>query len=47
MKPAVKFWAHPALRPVDESRLVVWDVAKMVGGYAFDRAWGVVRKFIP
>ena len=47
MKPAVRFWAHPENRPLEESRLVVIDVAKIVGGYVFDQAWGIARKFLP
>lgn len=46
MKPAVRFWAHPENRPLEESRLVVIDIAKMVGGAVFDEVWGLLRKFL-
>lgn len=47
MKPCIRFLAHPPNRLVEDSRLVAWDVAKMVTGYVFDQAWGTVRRFLP
>ncbi len=47
MKSCIRFLAHPENRLIEDSRLVAWDVAKMVGGYCFDQAWGIARKLLP
>ncbi|MFA7266988.1 MAG: hypothetical protein WC054_11800 [Candidatus Nanopelagicales bacterium] len=47
MKPCIRFFAHPEHRPFEESRLVVVDIAKLVGGAVFDGVWGIARRFLP
>lgn len=47
MKPCIRFFPHPENQLIEDSRLVAWDITKMVTGYVFDGVWGTVRKFLP